>query len=183
MALRIKKGTEDSAIISVIEERSGVNLSLCYQCKKCSSGCPVAAFSEMPPSEVLRKMHLGAGKELLDTDMIWHCVSCETCYARCPMGIDISAVMDELRKMTVEKGAALPAGKMPMFNKAFLKTVEMFGRSYDIAMIAAYKVGSMNFFGDVEKFPGMLRKRKIALLPPFGSNRKLVKRIFKKIKD
>ena len=98
------------------------------------------------------------------------------------MGIDIASVMDSLRILAREKHAADPEGKIPLFNRAFLKTVKMFGRTYDMAMIAAYKVGAMNFFGDVEKFPAMLKKRKIAILPPFGANKKIVKKIFSKSK-
>jgi hypothetical protein len=49
-------------------------------------------------------------------------------------------------------------------------------------MIAAYKIGSRKFMGDTEKFPSMLKKRKIALLPPLRGDRKTTKRIFKKAK-
>jgi hypothetical protein len=36
---------------------------------------------------------------------------------------------------------------------------------------------------DTEKFPTMLAKRKIALLPPTGADRKTVRRIFHKTKE
>jgi hypothetical protein len=35
---------------------------------------------------------------------------------------------------------------------------------------------------DVDKFPLMLKKRKIAILPSRGADRKTVKRIFKKVR-
>ena len=72
---------------------------------------------------------------------------------------------------------------MPLFNRAFLKTVETFGRSYEIGMITAYKIGTGKFMNDTEKFPAMLKKGKIALLPPRGGDRKTVKRIFRKMKE
>jgi hypothetical protein len=50
-------------------------------------------------------------------------------------------------------------------------------------MIAAYKLGSLKFMNDTEKFPTMLKKRKIALLPPLSGDRKVTKRIFKKVKQ
>jgi len=135
-----------------------------------------------PPSEMMRRLHLGLGDELLNGDILWMCVSCETCSTRCPMGIDVAAVMDALRKLAVQRGAARPEGKVPLFNRAFLKTVEVFGRTYDIAMITAYKLGSGKLKADTEKFPTMLRKRKIALLPPRGADRETVRRIFKTIR-
>jgi len=99
------------------------------------------------------------------------------------MGIDVAAVVDALRKLAVQRGAAKPEGNVPLFNRAFLKTVEVFGRTYDIAMIAGYKLGSDKLMADTEKFPTLLKKRKIALLPPRGAERKTVRRIFKKTKE
>lgn len=179
--IKLKKEKTEYSLIRTVENMSGVDLSVCYQCKKCTSGCPVAVYAKTPPAEVLRRLHLGAGDELLESDIIWMCVSCETCYARCPMGIDIAAVMDALRMLALKKKASKPKGNMPLFNRAFLGTVRFFGRTYDLAMIAAYKTGTLKFIQDMEKFPAMLKKGKIALLPPRGADRKTVKRIFDKI--
>jgi heterodisulfide reductase subunit C len=181
MAITIKKKKADG-IIAVVQEISGADLSICFQCKKCTSGCPVSKLVKYPPSEIMRRLHLGAGDEILESDILWMCVSCETCSERCPMGIDVAAVMDALRKLALEKGASKQKGNVPLFNKAFLKTVEIFGRSYDMAMIAAYKMGSLKLMDDTEKFPTMLKKRKIALLPSLKGDRKTAKRIFKMAK-
>jgi len=166
-----------------VEEITGVDLGICFQCKKCSSGCSVAKVAKARPSEIMRMLHLGAGDELLASDLVWLCVSCETCSARCPMGIDVAAVMDALRRLAVEHGAPKPEGNMPLFNKAFLKTVEVFGRPYDIGMIAAYKVGTGKLMNDTEKFPAMLKKGKIALLPNMKIDCETVRRIFKQARQ
>jgi heterodisulfide reductase subunit C len=180
--ITIKKTRTSRALKEAVEQLSGVDLSICFQCKKCSSGCPVAKLAKSRPSEIMRQLHLGAGDELLASDLVWMCASCETCSARCPMGIDVAAVMDALRRLAIERGAPKPEGDVPLFNHAFLKTVETFGRSYEIGMIAAYKLGTGKLMNDTEKFPAMLKKGKIALLPPRGSDRKTVKRIFRKVK-
>ena len=182
MAVTVKKGKAEG-IINAAQKASGVDLGVCLQCKKCTSGCPVAKLVKSPPSEIMRRLHLGAGDELLESDILWMCVSCETCSARCPMGIDVSAVMDALRHLALKKGVPKQEGNVPLFNRAFLKTVQMFGRTYDIAMIAAYKIGSRKLMADTEKFPSMLKKRKIALLPSLSGDRKTTKRIFKKAKE
>jgi heterodisulfide reductase subunit C2 len=181
--ITIKRKNKGRALKDAVEWLSGVDLSVCYQCKKCSSGCPVARLAKIRPSEIMRQLHLGAGDELLASDLVWMCVACETCSARCPMGIDVASVMDALRRLACERGAPKPEGNVPLFNRAFLKTVETFGRSYEIGMITAYKLGTGKLMNDTEKFPAMLRKGKIALLPPRGGDRKTVKRIFKKIKE
>jgi heterodisulfide reductase subunit C len=179
MAITVKK-IKTKGIINRVQEISGVDLSVCFQCKKCTSGCPVSKLVKNPPSEIMRRLHLKAGDEILESDILWMCVSCETCSARCPMGIDVAAVMDALRKLATEKGASKQQGNVLLFNRAFLKTVQMFGRTYDIAMITAYKLGTLKLMNDTEKFPTMLKKRKIALLPSFKGDRKTTKRIFKK---
>jgi heterodisulfide reductase subunit C2 len=178
--ITVKKAQSGRSLKRVVEETSGVDLSVCFQCKKCSSGCPVAKLTQTQPAEIMRRLHLEAGDELLASDLVWTCASCETCSARCPMGIDVAAVMDTLRHLALARGAAKPEGSVPLFNKAFLKTVELFGRTYEIGMIAAYKLGSGKLMQDTEKFPALLKKGKIALLPSLKGDRKTVGRIFKK---
>jgi heterodisulfide reductase subunit C len=183
MSIRIKKGETGKEIINTVQEMSGVDLSVCFQCKKCSSGCPVSGFVESPSSEIIRRLQLGVGDEILDSDIVWTCASCETCFARCPMGIDMASVMDALRALAIKRKAAVPEGNVPLFNSAFLKTVRIFGRTYDLAMIGMYKIGTKTFMKDTDKFPAILKKKKIALLPTFRADRKRVKRIFNKARQ
>jgi heterodisulfide reductase subunit C2 len=180
MTMKITKQGTGNGLRQTVEEMSGVSLGACYQCKKCTSGCPVGNITKSCPSEIVRRLSLGAGNELLESDLIWLCLSCETCYARCPNKINIPAVIDALRALALERGASVPAGNVPLFNRKFLETVKSFGRSYDLSMIAAYKLGTGDLMSDVEKFPAMLIKGKIAMLPPSGADKKTVKRIFEK---
>lgn len=180
--ITIKKTRTGDNLKGVVERISGVDLSVCMQCKKCTSGCPVAKLTKSGPSEIMRRLHLDAGNELLQSDILWTCVSCETCSARCPMGVDVAQVMDALRKLALARGASKQEGNVPLFNKAFLKTVQIFGRTYEIAMIAAYKLGTGKLMNDTEKFPTMIKKGKISLLPPLTGDRKTVRRIFRKTK-
>jgi heterodisulfide reductase subunit C len=155
MTVKIKKQAKEKSLRNTVAEISGVDISLCYQCKKCTSGCPVASLTKSPPSEIVRRLQMGAGSELLASDLVWMCLSCETCYARCPMEINIAAVVDALRSLAIAGGAPMP-------------------------MIAFYKLGTGNIKQDTEKFPAMLRKGKMAVLPPSGADKKTVKRIFSK---
>jgi len=183
MSIVIRKNTKSAdGIAKAVEEKTGVDLSVCFQCKKCTSGCPVGKLVNLGPSDIMRRLHLGVGKELLEADTVWMCVSCETCTGRCPMGIDVAAVMDALRQLAEQEGASKQEGNVPLFNKAFLWTVQWFGRTYDIAMIGLYKIGSGRLMNDTEKFPKMLAKKKIALFPSLNADRKTVRRIFNKTK-
>ncbi|MFZ5572494.1 MAG: 4Fe-4S dicluster domain-containing protein [Thermodesulfobacteriota bacterium] len=178
MTIRIKRGRSAPSLTDSVREISGVDLGACYQCRKCSCGCTVTGHAQSPPAEIIRRLQLGAGHELLRNDLIWTCVSCETCSARCPMGVDLVAVMDALRALAVAQQAPVPEGNVPLFNKAFLKTVALFGRTYDLGLMAAYKIGTASYGRDADKIPLLLRKKKIALLPSLSPGRRAVKRIF-----
>jgi heterodisulfide reductase subunit C len=180
MTIRITRQKATGNLLKAVLKKADVNLSACYQCKKCSMGCPVAGQADSPPSEIIRRLQLGAGDELLQTDLIWTCLSCETCYARCPNQINFPAVIDALKAIALGKGAARPEGDAPLFNRLFLNTVKSYGRAYDLQAIAMYKLGTGNLKQDMDKFPAMLKKGKIAILPPFGADTKKVKRIFQK---
>jgi heterodisulfide reductase subunit C len=183
MTVKIKRQTTDGGLMRIVEEMSGVDLSVCYQCMKCAVGCPVAKLTQSPPPEIVRRLHLGAGNALLDSDIIWVCLSCGICYARCPMEINIASVMDALRALALERGASIPKGNMPLFNRMFLRTVKAFGRTYDLSMIAAYKFGAGAFMKDMDKLPIMLKKGKMAFLPPSGADKRIVKRIFLRVQQ
>ena len=180
MTIKINKTPAGTGLKPVVEEMSGVSLDACYQCRKCSAGCPVAGPAKSAPSEIIRRLHLGAGDELLENGLVWMCLSCETCYGRCPMEINFAAVIDALRSLALAKGSRVPAGNMPLFNRMFLANVRVFGRSYDLSMISGYKLGSGDLMSDTEKFPTMLKKGKMAILPPSGADKKAVRRIFEK---
>jgi heterodisulfide reductase subunit C len=178
MTIVIGKTKRGTGLKRIVEEMSGVDLGVCYQCRKCSAGCPVAGAAKSAPSEIIRRLHLGAGDELLQSGLVWMCLSCETCYGRCPMQINFPAVIDALRSLSIAKGTKAPKGNMPLFNRMFLQNVRIFGRSYDLSMIAGYKLGSGKIMDDAEKFPAMLGKGKMAVLPPSGADKKTVRRIF-----
>jgi heterodisulfide reductase subunit C len=178
MTIKIKKQSSGESLRAVVEKRAEVDLSACYQCKKCSIGCPVAALVDSAPAEIIRHLQLGAGDELLQTGLVWMCLSCETCYARCPNEINFASIIDALRAIALEKGVARPEGNAPLFNRLFLDTVKAYGRSYDLRMIAAYKLGANKLMDDMDKFPTMLKKGKMAVLPPSGADKSKVKKIF-----
>ena len=180
MPIVISKEKTDSGLLQTVKEISGVDVAGCLQCKKCTNGCPVTPMVNVTPSEIIRRLQLNAGDSIFNSDLVWMCASCETCFSRCPMKINMAAVMDALRILAVQKKASKQKGNVQHFNKSFLKTVKMFGRTYDLGMIAAYKLGTSSYFQDADKFPMMLKKGKIALLPSFKADKKYVKRIFAK---
>jgi len=77
----------------------------CYHCGKCSAGCPAAGFMDILPNQVIRLVQLGLVRNALESETIWFCAACQTCYARCPKGVDLPRVMEALREIALqEKG-------------------------------------------------------------------------------
>jgi len=173
----------DSALLREVERRSGTPVSACFQCHKCSSGCPIGPDMDLLSSQVMRLVHLGAKDEILDSEAIWACASCEACTARCPMGIDIAAVMDTLRMMAVERQASSADDRSRSFNKAFLTSVRWHGRVFEFGMMAIYKLFTRDLFSDMDQLPNMLRKRKLAFLPHFSASAKEVRKAFKRAQE
>jgi heterodisulfide reductase subunit C len=178
MVMVISKEKVRTDLTIEVQKISGIDIRACLQCKKCSNGCPVTGLTKVHPSDIIRGLRLNAGDILFDSDLVWMCASCETCFERCPMKINMAAVMDALRIIAVRNNASRQKGNVALFNKSFLRTVKMFGRTYDIGMIAAYKLGTSSYLQDTDKFPMMLLKGKIALIPSFKADKKYTNRIF-----
>jgi heterodisulfide reductase subunit C2 len=178
MPLRITKEKTKKELKRIVEDSSGVTIDLCLQCKRCASGCPVSVHAESSPSEIIKHLQMGAGEELLENEFIWMCAGCGTCLSRCPMKIDSSALMDSLKVLAEKMKAEKPKGNMPLMNRILLGTMKYFGRTYDMGAMVLYKIGTSTYMKDTDKVPAILRKGKIALLPPRGADRRTVKRIF-----
>ena len=88
---------ENASFKAKVEELSGENIDLCFQCGGCSSGCPLTDEMDLLPSTVIRYAQLGI-KEVLESTTIWVCSTCFNCEIRCPRGIDIANVMEALRQ-------------------------------------------------------------------------------------
>jgi heterodisulfide reductase subunit C2 len=146
----------------------------CYQCTKCSSGCPVAARSDLKPHEVVRLLQFDQREEVLASRFIWECTSCQTCTTRCPQKVDIAALIDALRIMSHA------TGRVPVFNEVFLASVRNRGRVYELGLMAAYKLRTGRLLEDADKAPMMLSKGKLPLLGPQVSGRAERKAMFRR---
>jgi heterodisulfide reductase subunit C len=130
-----KAVTPNSSFLKDVERAGGESVSSCYQCKKCSSGCPVAFAMEIVPDRVMHMIHLGMKDPVLASNTIWICASCETCSTRCPNDIDIAKVMDTLRQMCIREGREPKEKQIPQFHEVFLKSFKGRGRVFELEMI------------------------------------------------
>lgn len=103
MRVNISRAKIKDPFVAKVEELSGQNLLACYQCGKCSAGCPAVSQMDILPNQVIRLAQLGLKDELLKSKSIWICASCMTCNSRCPKGVNIAEVMEALRLILLRK--------------------------------------------------------------------------------
>ncbi|OQX51897.1 MAG: heterodisulfide reductase [Candidatus Cloacimonas sp. 4484_209] len=99
MELKLKAEDIRNDAVKKVEELSNTNVFSCYQCGKCSAGCPSVPFMELLPSQVMRLLQFGQVERILQSNTHWVCASCFVCSTRCPKGIDIAAIMEALRQL------------------------------------------------------------------------------------
>ena len=98
--LLLRMTPENRSFKDRVNELSGENIDLCFQCGACSSGCPLTEEMDYLPSKVMRMVQLGLD-EALESKTIWVCFSCFNCEVRCPRGIDVANVMEALRVLVL----------------------------------------------------------------------------------
>lgn len=103
MRVNISKNKIKGPFVLKVQELSGQNLLACYQCGKCSAGCPAVSQMDILPNQIIRFAQLGFKNELLKCRSIWICESCFMCNSRCPKGINIAEVIEVLRQILLRK--------------------------------------------------------------------------------
>jgi heterodisulfide reductase subunit C len=149
-----------------VKERSGASPMRCYQCAKCSSGCPVAARGDLKPHELVRLVQTDQRQAVLSSRFLWECTSCQTCATRCPQQVDIAGMIDALRGMSRGAQAVVASTAVPVFNDIFLDAVRERGRIFELGLMLRFKLRTRRLFEDAGKAPMMLRKGKLALSAP-----------------
>jgi heterodisulfide reductase subunit C len=173
-----------SGLGSEVMEHTEVKVSKCYQCGKCSAGCPLSEEMDYPPSVIMRMLQTGSKEmeeKVLRSFSIWVCLTCEMCFARCPMSIDIPKMMDFLREKAIDEKKANPRAKNILaFHKSFLDSIRYTGRLYEIGLLADYKSRTLRLTDDLSLAPAMLKRGKLNILPEMVRDRSGIASIFRK---
>ncbi len=158
----------------------------CYQCGKCTAGCPVADHMDLMPNQMVRLVQLGVPERALGCEAIWQCISCQTCTSRCPKSVDCAGVIDWLRQLSLERAASSPAQQRTvLFQKAFLRNICRNGRLNELELVGMFKTSafledleSPFLFKDAALVPKMTARGKLKLNGVKVRDRDLVARIF-----
>lgn len=173
-----------SGLSGEVLEHTEVKVNHCYQCGKCSAGCPLSEEMEYPPSYVMRMLQTenpSLEEKVLRSFTIWVCLNCEMCYARCPMSIDIPKMMDFLREKSLKERKTNPkAREIIALHKSFLDSIRYTGRLYEIGLLAGYKTRTLKIFDDMELAPKMMKRGKLNIIPELIKGRSGVASIFRR---
>ncbi len=167
-----------SSFLEEVVDASKVDIRACYQCRKCSAGCPVVSAMDILPNQVIRQIQYGRREKVLTSGSIWICASCHTCSVRCPNDIDFAQVMDSLRHIALRSGISAGEKGIPVFHKAFLDSIKSAGRIHELSLILRFKLKTRDFLKDAGLGWQMFRRGKIKVFPQSFTGGKEVKAIF-----
>ena len=145
-----------------IAKEAGVNLKDCYQCGKCTAGCPLADSMDLMPREVIRYLQLGAIDVVLDAKTPWICAQCVVCSSRCPQNVDICSTMRAVRLASKHAGKR-PLPEADIFDDEFIANVRAHGVSNEQYLAAAYNLKSGHLMQDAGNAIRMLKRKMVGV--------------------
>lgn len=163
-----------SRLSDVILEFSGENVFACYQCKRCTNGCPVVEYFDIPVHELIRRLQFGQDDACLRAKTTWLCATCQTCNTRCPQGIDVAHIFDIVKIEAQKRGLKPAEPPVKMFYTSALRGIKLFGRMYELGLMAELYLRMMLagrldlgrvIRKDVPMALNMLRYGKLRILP------------------
>ena len=81
----------------------GEHIRRCFACGTCAAGCPVTEVDpNYNPRKIIRQVLFGMRQEVLSSPLIWYCLVCYRCYARCPQKVNFTDVMRALRYLAIK---------------------------------------------------------------------------------
>ena len=156
--------TVSDALKHQLEESTGNDYNCCYQCGKCTAGCPAGTFMDNPPALIMRLVQAGYMEEALKSDALWYCLGCQTCTSRCPQNMEIAATMDSLRALALEKNIISEDKAKKLvnaFHLSFLNNIRKHGRLEELSLVNSYKLRTRSFLQDAASGLKMIKEGKI----------------------
>ncbi len=178
----------DYGFLEKIEAQGPFQAGACFQCRKCTNGCPVTFAMDLYPDEVIRMVILGQRETVLACQTIWICAACETCTTRCPNDVKIAELMDCLKEMAVQDDLPSSQPRILALHETFLSNIKKWGRVYETALLPVYllksgelleKLNSGTWRYDLNLGRQMVTKGRLPLMPPSIKGKREVRKILK----
>jgi heterodisulfide reductase subunit C2 len=182
----------DFDFLDKLESAGPFHATECFQCRKCTNGCPASFAMDLYPDQVIRLALLGQKEEVLRSKTIWVCASCETCTTRCPNGVHIAEIMDYFKELAVQEGIPTPQPQVVALHQTFLDNVRLTGRIFEGGLLPAYLLRSGQLRDKLDKGTWrddallgwkLFRKGRLPVFPKFIKGRDEVKAILRPSKS
>ena len=170
----------DFSAREVIAQEAGVDFLDCYQCGKCTAGCPMAHAMDLMPRELIRLLQLGLVDEALRAKTPWICAQCAVCTARCPQNVDIAAIMRAVRHASKDAGYK-PVRESDLFDRLFVDGIRAHGRSNEQYLAAKYNFASGHLLQDMANAPKMMERGMVGMEMQNVESREAVRSIVEKV--
>lgn len=177
----LSRETMNLDFVHKVEALSGSSVRRCFQCGKCSAGCPMRSFMEHPPNRIVRLLQLGQYERVLAGRSIWYCASCETCSTRCPNKVDLAAIMDALRKCAWDAQGPSKESRVQLANRLFIENIRTYGRQYEMRLAAVFNVKSGQLLKDLMLGPKLITRGKLKMFHRKNNNVAEIDKIFARI--
>jgi quinone-modifying oxidoreductase subunit QmoC len=118
--------------------QGGDRLRLCMQCGACSGSCPIGAHMDYGPRKLFMMIRAGMKDEVLRSGTLWNCTSCYRCVVRCPRGVPVTTILQDLAAWSVRLGLAAQGSANVSFARSFWWSARTFGRTDERLITARY---------------------------------------------
>ncbi len=154
-------------------------INQCYQCGKCSAGCPVAAGDG--PASPSARAACGIGECGAHSRFPEHLAVPDLPYLRrtMPNGIDVPALLDPIRHEVLRKNISTRESQVPAFHAIFMKNIRTWGRVHELSLIGMYKMKTKTYFSDMELAGRCSGKAGFTWIPHRSGHLSEVKEVFK----
>ncbi len=68
-------------------------LKKCYQCARCSGVCQISKVQKFTPSRIIQMILEGFEDEIIDSQVLWDCLMCNSCLQHCPKDINFADIV------------------------------------------------------------------------------------------
>ncbi|MGO9004898.1 MAG: 4Fe-4S dicluster domain-containing protein [Beijerinckiaceae bacterium] len=116
----------------------GDKLSLCMQCGACSGSCPIGVQMDYGPRKLFMMIRAGMKEDVLSANTQWNCTSCYRCVVRCPRGVPVTYILQDLAAKSAEFGYAKGPHENRNFAQTFWWSAKTFGRTDERLLAVGY---------------------------------------------
>jgi quinone-modifying oxidoreductase, subunit QmoC len=118
--------------------QGGDRLPLCMQCGACSGSCPIGVQMDHGPRRLFMMIRAGMKEEVMRSNTLWNCTSCYRCVVRCPRGVPVTSILQDLAAKAAQSGFAPGRTDNVRFARAFWWSARLFGRTDERLVTARY---------------------------------------------